>query len=282
MRKRASTAARVFLFKLIPNLGRGCRGIIFIMGTTNQTIENSTGIPCVNSLAKYIQQVEEIKGNYSKSVFAYRGHYLKKWAIIPTIGRKGKDALEQEYQMYLQFKKGYACLNERCFYIPTKKMDWLFLEQHYGIPTRLLDWTLNPLVALFFACYKDKETEDSDGQVLIMHMEKGQGLKEEEKDINPFESGTLKDIENQFIIPDYFDQRLRNQQAAFTITSKPEEEAKIVVKKIDIDNSSKESILKELATYGITEDFIYPTLDRLCERITKEFIKDNTQNNEKA
>lgn len=253
------------------------------MGTTNQTIKNSTGIPCVNSLAKYIQQVEEIKKDNSTSVFAYRGHYLKTWAIIPTIGRKGKDALEQENQMYLQFKKGYSSLEERKYYIPTKKMDWLFLAQHYGIPTRLLDWTLNPLVALFFACYKDKETEDSDGQVLIMSMLQ-QPLKEEEDDVDPFDADAIKEkkLESQFIIPDYFDQRLRNQQAAFTITSKPEEEAKIVVKKIDIDNSSKESILKELATYGITEDFIYPTLDRLCERITKEFIKDNTQNNEKA
>lgn len=40
--------------------------------------------------------------------------------------------------------------------------EWLFLAQHYGFSTRLLDVTLDPLIALYFACSKHP---DDDGYV---------------------------------------------------------------------------------------------------------------------
>ncbi len=46
------------------------------------------------------------------------------------------------------------------------KFDTLVKLQHFGLPTRLLDTTTNPLVALYFACDSNRET-NSDAAVFI-------------------------------------------------------------------------------------------------------------------
>ncbi|WP_295723009.1 FRG domain-containing protein [uncultured Bartonella sp.] len=60
-------------------------------------------------------------------------------------------------------------------------------SQHYGLPIRLLDVTMNPLVALFFAC-SDEEQKDQDGAVYVFDFE-------EDRILNP-DSDTLSIICN--------------------------------------------------------------------------------------
>lgn len=86
----------------------------------------------------------------------YRGQSKIGFPLLPASFRTNDDFLNE--RLYLQeFQRE----------LPTEtsgltQFDILVKAQHYGIPTRLLDFTLNPLVALYFACSSDF---DCDGEV---------------------------------------------------------------------------------------------------------------------
>lgn len=57
--------------------------------------------------------------------------------------------------------------------------------QHYGLPTRLLDLTYNPLVGLYFVCWKD---EEKDGEFIRFKLRKSS--------IRYFDSDTVSCVAN--------------------------------------------------------------------------------------
>ena len=86
----------------------------------------------------------------------YRGHSDGSWALLPQVFRTDKDfANEHIYLREFQREIPEEASNMDLF-------DVLVKAQHYGIPTRLLDVSLNPLVALYFACANN---DDKDGCV---------------------------------------------------------------------------------------------------------------------
>lgn len=100
----------------------------------------------------------------SDKVRCYRGQGNTAWELLPSILRKGmKPSSENE-----GFSELMAEVPEE-FRDDKSMFEKLVRAQHYGLPTRLLDVTLNPLVALYFAC---REETLSDGQVSIFDFEK--------------------------------------------------------------------------------------------------------------
>ena len=118
----------------------------------------------VTSVADYVQKISDLRkssvsfrdASLSALTF-FRGQANSKWGLSPRLYREGL------------FKKERTLISEFIRIIPDEfknmtQFDILVKMQHYGLPTRLLDATLNPLIALFFACH-DKNYKDLCGSV---------------------------------------------------------------------------------------------------------------------
>lgn len=111
-----------------------------------------TSISSVEELISSIRKISETKNRF------FRGHSNVNYISVPSLFREPR-LYKNEYIMYQE-------LVVRCpdaFIQCTSHLDFLVEMQHYGLPTRLLDVTLNPLIALYFAC----ENGDAPGEILL-------------------------------------------------------------------------------------------------------------------
>lgn len=131
----------------------------------------------IHLIADYLRLV----GDQKHSWFMYRGHACSDWEARPSIERAGAKGIANypTLRTFTQFARPFVSI------LPQTDLEWLVLAQHQGIPTPLLDWTLNPLVALYFACL---EPADRDGSVLSLHFNSMYRL-EHTLYVNPFEAG---------------------------------------------------------------------------------------------
>ncbi len=105
----------------------------------------------VSGLAEYIRLIAAISSinkdsSYSETV-VYRGMADTEYDLLPGLARIKKPEHDMEATLINDFltrrPDAFSGLAE---------FDTLAKMQHYGLPTRLLDFSLNPLVALYFAC----------------------------------------------------------------------------------------------------------------------------------
>ncbi len=87
--------------------------------------------------------------------FAFRG-YNKENQMLPGILR-GSGLATEEWRLLKEFEK-YGSAYFKAY----STIDFMSYAQHYGLPTRLLDFTENPLIALMFSLYEEKNEENDD------------------------------------------------------------------------------------------------------------------------
>ena len=105
----------------------------------------------IESLSDYLQVLQIIKSKdyLCDRTYAFRGMSDYTFNMLPSIARKNIFSLA---------KSENAMVDELLTLRPDEfagiksNFDLLAKMQHFGLPTRLLDFSLNPLIALYFAC----------------------------------------------------------------------------------------------------------------------------------
>ncbi|MDH2327829.1 FRG domain-containing protein [Cereibacter sp. SYSU M97828] len=97
----------------------------------------------------------------ASGVRCFRGEANSTWDMRPSVMRGLKADAENKILSELTAESPSEFANDQNMF------GKLVRAQHYGLPTRLLDVSLNPLVALYFACAEEEHLEN-DGRVRVL------------------------------------------------------------------------------------------------------------------
>jgi len=207
----------------------------------------------VSSFAGFHRAIEQ------HGTYMYRGLSNAAYPLIPKIARDWHLNLEllslTEKHMLEHFKIRAL---PHIQYLPKTDWEWLALAQHYGMPTRLMDWTLNPLVALYFACRGNPNNEGA-----VYFAQPSGSLDIEEKSLDPFSIDSNKIWQAPHVTP-----RLSAQDGVFTVSRNPLQPfVEAVILRIIVKAKSKRRLIDTLACYGVHSGTLFPGLDGISRYI---------------
>lgn len=201
----------------------------------------------------------------------YRGQADSEWRVDCSAIRRLEASTDQEMVLQLSghLLMGYldVLLREGSRYIGTcpelpsgsSELDLLAQLQHQGAATGLIDFTLNPLVALWFACTGNT---DKDGAVCVLSRSNAQEIDENEVRVRGLLNWFYQAGKNDWNEPLYMwtpkamHGRPSSQQAVFVFGVPfiwPS-----LLKRVVIDKSAKESLTAELrASHNISKESLF-------------------------
>lgn len=245
----------------------------------------------INTVSEFLLEIERIYKNAplmyedKKLKILFRGQENVSWPLLPGLFRN---------EIY--YNKEKDIIKEMVRKIPSEFGQGNILEklvkmQHYGVPTRLLDLTGNPLVALYFACCQNDE---SDGVVFV-----------ENSILWPLDNPLIDTLEGIIYRGKYFgeegakvikedhtvavvktpinNQRLNNQDGYFALynyhgkykkfdCSPLDINSDFLLAKIIIPREVKSALVKELSLLGIKKSFLFPELQYKVESVIEDVI----------
>lgn len=197
------------------------------------------------------------------SGYMWRGMPDVSFELIPKVARDWhleSGSLEiSERAMLEQFKvRAVPFLKSR----PANDWEWLALGQHYGLPSRFLDWTLNPLIALYFACVGEM---DCDGVVYFA----GRA-----NEVDPEKLKSPFDVDGpRAWHPFRTDQRISFQDGLFTIMPDPQDKWSNQLRlQIIIKKEAKEPFLKMLELFGVHSGSVFPGLEGVAKYVSNKYF----------
>jgi len=201
--------------------------------------------------------------------WVFRGHSDAKWALLPKAGRDPYRSVPDRVVFETWKRRAVEYVTVR----PTDDWDWLAIAQHHGLATRLLDWSLNPLNAAFFAL---RDETGADAEIIAIrpkyYARPGQQL--------PMEVAEVSLFRPRAVVP-----RIVRQGGVFTLHPDPTVSLDADQTQIDgilrvvIPKDNRQTLLAQLAFYGINSATLFPDLDGLSAFVnwcvsSGEYFKD--------
>lgn len=119
-----------------------------------------------DSVEAFLQHLYGLEAKDGTETF-FRGHEDENFELTPSLLRKHSDGSWMFMPSEDRLCKELLIAHDDEFHVDAYCFDRLVRMQHFGLPTRLLDISLNPLVALFFACV---EMPEATGEVIIFRV----------------------------------------------------------------------------------------------------------------
>ena len=215
----------------------------------------------------------------------WRGQAKATWDLIPCVYHQSTmdDVAHYERNITARFMRKARTRHSNCP-LQDDFSGWLFFMQHHGLPTRLMDWSDSALVAAYFACRDEAESdaalwalnpfEFNTVQMGSHHIFPSSSHRSTTPCfLAPFKDAPPENSQKTMAISAHeVDIRMLVQSSEFTIhgtntpLNKIENNERFLLKYV-IPATVKPTILSSLKKLGIKESYLFPDLERLAAEI---------------